>query len=113
MEQNATKNQLSSQYLLTKNSESVVGLMKCAHLKYYVNTVSTSREILFCIPLAHKPVLENLTFNFFISYLLSFMIGYFVERENRFDVHDCEKLLKNMNLILYKLKKLKIYRWFL
>ena len=42
---------------------SVVRLMKCAHLKYDVNTVSTSREILFYIPLAHKPVLENLTFN--------------------------------------------------
>ena len=37
--------------------------MKCAHLKYYVNTVTTSREILFYIPLAHKLVLENLTFN--------------------------------------------------
>ena len=36
--------------------------MKCAHLKYYVNTMSTSREILFLTPLAYKPNLENLTF---------------------------------------------------
>ena len=38
--------------------------MKCAHLKYYVNTMSTSREILFFTPLAYKPNLENLTFKY-------------------------------------------------
>ena len=38
--------------------------MKCAHLKYYVNTMSTSREILYITPLAYKPNLENLTFKY-------------------------------------------------
>ena len=36
--------------------------MKCTHLKYCVNTVVTSREILFFTPLAYEPNLENLTF---------------------------------------------------
>ena len=49
-------------HLLTKNLESVVWPIKCAHLKYHVNTMSTSLEILFFIPVAHKPNLENLTF---------------------------------------------------
>ena len=35
--------------LLTKSLEIVVWPMKCAQLKYYVNTMSTSREILFFI----------------------------------------------------------------
>ena len=56
------KNPISSQHLLTKSLEIVVWPMKCAHLKYYVNTMSTSREILFFTPLAYKPNLENLTF---------------------------------------------------
>ena len=50
--------------LLTKILEIVVWPIKCAHFKYYVNTMSTSREILFFTPLAYKPNLENLTFIF-------------------------------------------------
>ena len=50
--------------LLTKSLEIVLWPMKCAHLKYHVNTMSTSREILFFTPLAYKPNLENLTFIF-------------------------------------------------
>ena len=60
------KNQVSSQHLLTKSLDIAIWSMKCAHLKYYVNTMATSREILFCTPLAYKPDLENLTFISFI-----------------------------------------------
>ena len=55
---------LFSQHLLTKILESVVWPIKCAHLKHHIHTTSTSLEILFFIPLAHKPNLENLTFIF-------------------------------------------------
>ena len=34
--------------------------MKCVHLKYYVNTVSTNWNFLFFMLLAHVPVIENL-----------------------------------------------------
>ena len=48
--------------LLTKSLEIVVWPMKCVHLEYEVNTISTSRGILFFTPLAYKSNLENLTF---------------------------------------------------
>ena len=48
--------------MLTKNLESDVWPIKCAHLKYHVNTMSTSGEILFFTPSGYKPVLGNLTF---------------------------------------------------